>query len=157
MQIFHRTKAFSQLDLDQLTQETWWCLAAGCKECQALELFGLCYLELFWWTCELFFPQLTFLFWGRGIFATKQGGGCWVPRPFWIKPLELMKDPLSIGTTDDPLWKSPIFFFDRDGYIWWIMEKPFFFCFLFSGHLVESWFLVSISAMKKNRPISISL
>ena len=46
MQIFHRTKAFSQLDLDQLTQETWWCLAAGCAECQALELFGLCYLEL---------------------------------------------------------------------------------------------------------------
>ena len=60
------------------------------------------------WT--FFFPNWLFCFGGRGIFATKQGGGCWVPRPFWIKPLELMKDPLSIGTTDDPLWKSPIFF-----------------------------------------------
>ena len=83
MQIFHRTKAFSQLDLDQLTQETWWCLAAGCAECQALELFGLCYLELFsLWTCELFFPTFFVLgFWG--IFATKhKGGNVGCPTPF---------------------------------------------------------------------------
>lgn len=70
MQIFHRTKAFSQLDLDQLTQETWWCLAAGCKECQALELFGLCYLEL---SCgelvNFFFPNWLFCFGVLGDFC----------------------------------------------------------------------------------------
>lgn len=81
MQIFHRTKAFSQLDLDQLTQETWWCLAAGCAECQALELFGLCYLELSCGELVNFFvsPTCFFLFWGfGGFFATKhKGGECW--------------------------------------------------------------------------------
>ena len=33
------------------------------------------------------------------------------PRHFWIRPLELMKDPVLIGTMDDPLWKSSMFFF----------------------------------------------
>ena len=93
MQIFHRTKAFSQLDLDQLTQETWWCLAAGCAECQALELFGLCYLELSCGEIVNFFfsPTDFFLFWSfGGFFATKHKGGNVGPRHFWIKPLELM-------------------------------------------------------------------
>ena len=80
------------------------------------------------------FPQLIFFvlgFWG--IFATKHKGGNVGPRHFWIKPLELMKDPVSIGTMDDPLWKSPIFFFltgmvTYDGL--WRNRFFFVFCFL---------------------------
>lgn len=46
MQIFYRNRDFTQKDLDQLTQDTWACMALGCKGCEALELFGLCWDDL---------------------------------------------------------------------------------------------------------------
>ncbi|CAJ1453562.1 unnamed protein product, partial [Effrenium voratum] len=39
--LLDRSRHFTEKDLNELTQDTWYCLAAGCS-CQALEMFGLC-------------------------------------------------------------------------------------------------------------------
>eukprot|EP00438_Fugacium_kawagutii_P035266 Skav227225 [mRNA] locus=scaffold2048:525052:526056:- [translate_table: standard] len=46
MHLYDRNRNFDQKDLDQLTQQTWICIALGCAGCQALEMFGLCWPDL---------------------------------------------------------------------------------------------------------------
>ena len=46
MHMFYRNRDFTQTDLDHLTQDIWSCLALGCKGCEALELFGVCWDDL---------------------------------------------------------------------------------------------------------------
>ncbi|CAK9009429.1 unnamed protein product [Durusdinium trenchii] len=44
--LLERNRRFTQQDLDELTQDTWTCLALGCQGCKALEMFGLCWHDL---------------------------------------------------------------------------------------------------------------